>query len=167
MELSMIVQWRCIECGECCRHTVGKRFGSALSPREVQMMGQYARVHKINFEPKPLIPGVVGCKLYQMTQEVCPFLDTTPQKRRCRIYPFRPLACKMFPLHPNGLMRCTFLDEATRRGNKIVFPEFLKQAAMRYAISVQPLMREANMVYSLDFGWKQVNRFPDLRVTVT
>lgn len=158
----MTVNWRCLGCGECCKHLVGRGFGMALLPGERQRLNFYAHKYGINFETKPLVSGIIGCRLYQVTQEKCPFL----RNNKCLVYDARPLVCQMFPLHPNGLMRCTFLDRATKFAG-ISFPEELKMAAMKYATTVQSLIQQAEIFYSLDDGWKLKDRFPELRVSVT
>ena len=127
------------------------------------MLGQYAKAHNLSFEVKPLVPGVIGAKLYQFTQEACPFLHNNV----CRVYPLRPLVCRMYPVHPYGIMQCTFLDNYAKLGHQVVFPENLKREATKYALTIQQIIQGADMVFSLDHGWKAKNRFPELRVSVT
>lgn len=151
------IPFRCLKCGECCRHLVGRRFGMVLTPNEYRRLNGLARRHGIKFEAVPLVAGAIGARLYQMTNETCPFLDRA--RNRCRIYPYRPLVCQMFPLHPAGLMSCTALNRLTRFGLGVKFPPEMERAAKEYLLTVHPVIKGADLVYSLDHGWRPKNWF--------
>ena len=146
----MKAEWICIKCGECCRHLVGNRFGMAILPDEYWRLAAYAKKHHIDLQARPLVAGVLQAKLYQFTQERCPFL----QGNLCQAYDYRPLVCRMFPLHPRGIMHCSSLDRLARGGCQVTFPDSLRDAVISYAVYVQPIIDSADLMYSLDEDWK-------------
>jgi len=148
--MRMVAMWRCIQCGECCRHLVGQKFGMAITPREKQRLEILARRRGVNIHILPLTwAGKVT--LYQFADKVCPFLD---RNNRCTIYPYRPLVCRMYPVHPYGVSDCTMLDRLQRRGFQIVFPPDVEAAGKKYAATIIPLIRSAVKRYSLNRGWE-------------
>jgi len=152
------IKWRCLHCGECCRHLVGRRFGMVLTPEEWRRLNRLARWLGVKLETKPLVAGALGAQLYQVTQEVCPFLDR--RRNKCRIYSARPTVCRMFPLSPYGLLSCTFIEKAPP-GVMIEFPEEMKAALREYMIKIHPVIRNADLVYDLNRGWRPINRYLD------
>ena len=152
LTLNVPAYWKCLRCGECCRNLVGRRFGMAITPQEKQRLEILARRRGINVHFAPLTWNGYKITLYQFTQKICPFLDQNTN--RCKIYPWRPLACKMYPLHPYGVSDCTALDRLQRRGFKVIFPPQLQNAAIKYLQTVVPLIRGAVKRYSLSFGWE-------------
>jgi len=149
------IPFRCLKCGECCKHLAGRRFGMVLTPAEYRRLNRLARLHGTRLDAVPLVGGVIGARLYQMTHDVCPFLDR--RRNRCKIYEQRPIVCRMFPLHPAGLMSCTALTQLTRLGLPVEFPADMKRAATEYLLTVHPIIKGADLVYSLDNGWKPKN----------
>jgi len=74
----------------------------AITLDEYRRLNRIAHARGIRFEVQPLTYGVMSPTLYQMTSEVCPFLDN--KTNQCSIYRWRPTVCRMFPLHPYGIM---------------------------------------------------------------
>ncbi|RLI02061.1 hypothetical protein DRO38_04390, partial [Candidatus Bathyarchaeota archaeon] len=90
--------------------------------------------------------------LYQFADKVCPFLDRN--RNRCSIYQWRPLACRMYPVHPYGVSECTMLDRLQRRGFQIIFPPQVEAAGREYSRKIIPLIRTAIKRYDLNHGWE-------------
>jgi len=149
---SMPAMWKCIQCGECCKHLVGRRFGMAITPAEKTRLETLARRRGITVNFQPLTWNGYKVTLYQFATSICPFLDKNTN--RCRIYEWRPLACKAYPLHPLGVSDCTALDQLQRRGFRVTFPPHLYVAAKKYLVSVMPLIRGAVKRYNLNRGWE-------------
>ena len=150
------VKWRCLHCGECCRNLVGRHFGMLLTPDEWRRLNRLARWLGVKLETKPLVAGPIGARLYQVTQEVCPFLDR--KRNKCRIYRARPLVCRMFPLSPYGILSCTAVEKAPK-GALIEFPDEMKLALNQFMIQVLPVLREADFIYDLNRGWRPTSRY--------
>ena len=152
LTLQFPAYWKCIQCGECCRHLVGRKFGMAITPQEKTRLEILAKRRGINVHFAPLTWNGYHITLYQFVDKICPFLDR--KTNRCKIYPWRPLACRMYPLHPLGVSDCTALDHLQRRGFKIIFPPHLQQAAIQYQQTIMPLIRGALKRYNLNHGWE-------------
>ncbi|MCD6528760.1 YkgJ family cysteine cluster protein [Candidatus Bathyarchaeota archaeon] len=148
--MRQIALWRCIRCGECCRHMVGKKFGMALLPEEAKRLKVLASRRGVSLHLKPLTWNGFKVTLYQFAEPVCPFLT----RNGCSIYRWRPLACKMYPLHPYGVSDCTFMDRMQRRGFHVIFPPQLEAAGKRYIRLVVPRIKEATYRYNLNRGWE-------------
>jgi len=96
-----IYNWQCTRCGECCIQTVNKiPFGKAgvwLMPEERKLFPQpivkplYGLGVKGNARPRPQVTYA-----YQMIGTPCPHWNGT--EKTCRIYEYRPLICRMYPL---------------------------------------------------------------------
>jgi len=142
--------WRCIQCGECCRHLVGQKFGMAVTPEEKRRLETLARRRGINVHFLPLTWNGFKVTLYQFADEVCPFL----RNNRCSIYQWRPLACRMYPVHPYGVSECTMLNRLQRRGFQVIFPPQVEAAGKKYAATVIPLIQDALKRYDLNRGWE-------------
>jgi len=142
--------WRCIQCGECCRHLVGQKFGMAVTPEEKRRLETLARRRGVNVHFMPLTWNGFKVTLYQFADKVCPFL----RNNRCSIYQWRPLACRMYPVHPYGVSECTMLNRLQRRGFQIIFPPQVDAAGRQYAVTVIPLIRDAVKRYNLNRGWE-------------
>jgi len=142
--------WRCLRCGECCRHLVGQKFGMAITPEEKRRLETLARRQGINVHFLPLTWNGFKVTLYQFADKICPFL----RNNRCSIYRWRPLACRMYPVHPYGVSECTMLNKLQRRGFQVTFPPQVEAAGRRYAATVIPLIRGALKRYSLNRGWE-------------
>jgi len=151
-----IALWRCVRCGECCRHLVGRSFGLALLPEEAERLRVLASRRCVALDLKPLTWNGFKVTLYQFAEQICPFLT---RDNRCSIYRWRPLACRMYSLHPYGISDCTYLDRMQRRGFQIVFPPQLRSAANHYLRTVIPLIRRASLRYNLNRGWEPNTRF--------
>ena len=54
-------------------------------------------------------------------------------------------------------MSCTALTQLTRLGLPVEFPADMKRAATEYLLTVHPIIKGADLVYSLDNGWKPKN----------
>ena len=150
--MKQIALWRCIQCGECCRHLVGQKFGMAVTPDEKRCLETLARRRGINVHFLPLTWNGFKVTLYQFADKVCPFLDRN--RNRCGIYQWRPLACRMYPVHPYGVSECTMLDRLQRRGFQIIFPPQVEAAGREYARKIIPLIRTAIKRYDLNRGWE-------------
>jgi len=148
--MKQIALWRCLRCGECCRHLVGRKFGLALLPEEARRLKVLASRRGVSLDLRPLTWNGFKVTLYQFAKPVCPFLS----RDGCSIYRWRPLACRMYPLHPYGISDCKFIDQMQRRGFRIVFPPQLRSAADRYFRVVTPLIRQASLRYNLNTGWE-------------
>jgi Fe-S-cluster containining protein len=161
----MKVEFHCLKCGECCKHLVGDRFGMPVTPEEHQKLAFFARRHGIDLQVKTLVPGVIGSRMYQMTQERCPFLDAT---NRCRAYHIRPLVCRMFPLHPFAVKNCSFLDKVLDKSApvhlQVAFPMEMKLAVIEYMHVIQPVLRESTWVYNLNRGWVDRTSLQDIQM---
>ncbi len=151
------VPFKCVKCGECCKHLAGRMFGMVLTPTEYMRMNRLARMHATRLDAVPLVGGVIGSRLYQMTHDTCPFFDK--RRNNCKIYAQRPIVCRMYPLNPSGLMGCTALTKLTKMGLPVAFPEEMKREATKYLMTVDPIIKGANLVYGLDHGWKPKNWF--------
>ncbi|RLC79213.1 MAG: hypothetical protein DRI61_08395 [Chloroflexi bacterium] len=148
----MVALWSCKRCGECCRHLVGRKFGMALLPEEKQRLEVLAQRRGVNLDLAPLTWNGYAVTLYQFTKPVCPFLD---KHGRCSIYRWRPLACRMYPLHPYGVSDCVALTQLQRRGFMVQFPPQLKQAAVKYMQLVVPRIKGCVKRYNLNHGWEK------------
>jgi len=148
--MRQIALWRCLQCGECCRHLVGQRFGMAITPEEKRRLEILARRRGINVNFLPLTWNGFKVTLYQFADEVCPFL----KNNRCSIYKWKPLACCMYPVHPYGVSECTMLNQLQRRGFKVMFPPQIEIAGKKYAVTVIPLLKTALKRYNLNRGWE-------------
>ena len=122
----------------------------AVTPEEKRRLEILARHRGIKVHFLPLTWNGFRVTLYQFADKVCPFL----RNNRCSIYQHRPLACRMYPLHPYGISECTMLDRLQRRGFQVVFPPQVEAAGKEYAATVIPLIRAAVKRYSLDRGWE-------------
>ena len=149
--MKLIAYWRCLKCGECCRHLTGRRFGLALTPLEKRRLEVLAERRSITLDLRPLTWNGYRITLYQFAQQTCPFLD---KDNRCTIYRWRPLVCRMYPLHPYGVSDCTCLDRLQRRGFQVLFPPHLEAAGREYILKVTPQLKMAVERYSLNRGWE-------------
>lgn len=154
--MRQIALWRCLRCGECCRHIVGQRFGLALLPQEAERLRALASRRSLTLDLKPLTWNGYRVTLYQFAQKACPFLT---RNNRCSIYRLRPLACRIYPLHPYGISDCTYIDRMQRRGFQIAFPLQLRSTANLYLREVTPLIKGAVLRYNLNRGWEPNTRF--------
>lgn len=150
------VPFRCVKCGECCRHLVGRQWGMALTPDEYRRLNRAARWRGLKLNVVPLVAGAIGAKLYQMAEDICPFLDG---RGRCIVYEQRPLVCRMFPLHPAGLMTCTALTKQVKMGLPVEFPPDIKRAAYEYMGQIDRVIKGADLVYGLNAGWRPKSWF--------
>jgi Fe-S-cluster containining protein len=135
---------------------VGRRFGMAILPAEKTRLQILARRRGLNAQFAPLTKSAWHVTLYQFANRVCPFLDR--KTSRCTIYRWRPLACKMYPLHPYGVSDCKALSQLQKRGYKIVYSPHLKVYAHRYIREVIPLIQGAEMRFNLALGRWEPNR---------
>jgi len=142
--------WRCLQCGECCRHLVGQKFGMAVTPKEKRRLEILGGRRGVNPHLLPLTWNGYKVTLYQFADKVCPFL----KNNRCSIYEWRPLACRMYPVHPYGVSECTMLNRLQRRGFQVLFPPQVEAAGKKYAATVIPLIRTALKRYDLNRGWE-------------
>jgi len=156
LTVKMPAIWRCRMCGECCRHMVGRKFGMAILPSEKNRLEILAKRRGINVQFAPLTKSGFRVTLYQFTREICPFLDR--KTNRCKIYKWRPLACKMYPLHPYGIGECKAVNMLQKRGYRIIFPSTLKASAYQYIREVVPLLREAQYRFNLALGKWEPNK---------
>jgi len=105
----MVLKFECLKCGRCCRNLVidviigGKTFllGMFLWKEEVR-----------HFAPDKVLPlygaGIKGRSrvrpaevfAYQYIENVCPHIT---KNNLCRIYNYRPLICRSFPLENSQL----------------------------------------------------------------
>jgi Fe-S-cluster containining protein len=122
----------------------------ALLPEEKQRLEVLAKRRGLSLDLAPLTWNGFTTTLYQFAKPVCPFLDND----RCTIYQWRPLACRMFPLHPYGVSHCTALYALQKRGFQVDFPPQLKQAALRYMRLVVPRIKTCVRRYNLNRGWE-------------
>jgi len=143
--------WRCLQCGECCRHLVGQKFGMAVTPEEKRRLEILGGRRGVSPHFLPLTWNGYKVTLYQFADKVCPFL----RNNRCSIYEWRPLACRMYPVHPYGVSECTMLNRLQRRGFQVLFPPQVEAAGKKYAATVIPLIRTALKRYSLNRGWEE------------
>jgi len=148
--MRQIALWRCLQCGECCRHLVGQKFGMAITPEEKRRLEVLGRRRGVTPHFLPLTWNGQKVTLYQFADEICPFL----KNNRCSIYEWRPLACCMYPVHPYGVSECTMLNRLQRRGFQIIFPPQIEAAGKKYAATVTPLIRTAVKRYNLKGGWE-------------
>lgn len=83
--------FKCIRCGKCC-HDI------PLVPIEFDMFRYILQLEKKWEQQKAVYhPSLRQYKL----ESVCPFLElnvTNPNITSCRIYSFRPIVCKLYPL---------------------------------------------------------------------
>ncbi|MEZ0344948.1 MAG: YkgJ family cysteine cluster protein [Infirmifilum sp.] len=113
-------------CGKCCRRAVVPLLKSDLE-----------KIEKALGDPHLYVEWIDGIPVLKRKNNACIFLD--PETGKCRIYEFRPLACRLYPLiyapglwvFPDPLCprsrevsrdtiaRCAFLVER--------FPEMLKR----------------------------------------
>jgi Fe-S-cluster containining protein len=149
----MFALFRCLECGECCRHLVGKRFGAALTPQEKQRLEILASRRCVNARFEPLTTNGYVVTTWQFADEVCPFLE----ENRCKIYEWRPLLCKMYPLHPFGIGQCTMVEQAGKRGFQVVYPPQMQQAGREYVRKLVPLVKAGLKRYNLALGKWELN----------
>ena len=149
----MFAWFRCEECGECCKHLVGKRFGGAIMPAEKERLELLASRRCVSTHFMPLTR--VGNKVttWQFADEVCPFLENN----RCKIYEWRPLLCRMYPLHPFGIGECTALKHLTKRRFHVLYPPQMKLAGQEYVRKVMPLIKRAFIRYNLALGKWEFN----------
>ena len=124
----------------------------AVTPEEKRRLETLARRRGINIHFLPLTWNGFSVTLYQFADKVCPFLDQ--KRKRCSIYQWRPLACRMYPVHPYGVSECTMLNRLQRRGFRIIFPPQIEAAGRKYAATVIPLIRTAIKRYNLTRGWE-------------
>jgi len=102
---------KCIEnCAACCeniRRVVAGKYvnGLMLLPFEVPRLKKLGKKLGLKVEIYPQMgfgtkgrsrprPKIIGT--YQLANERCPFL----RRKKCRIYRFRPLVCRSYPLSP-------------------------------------------------------------------
>lgn len=74
---------KCIECGNCCSNIL------PLSESEIKDIERYIKKKHIT-ECNHLSPN--NCQL----DLTCPFLDTSKDLHKCKIYPVRPKICRIF-----------------------------------------------------------------------
>jgi len=102
---------------KCCRKTLtemlGVKVGIMLLPGEASRLTQLANKFKAKLKIFPMVgyglkdkarprPKYVG--IYQLVNEPCPFLNK--RKNKCKIYKFRPLACRAYPISiTSGVIR--------------------------------------------------------------
>jgi Fe-S-cluster containining protein len=135
---------------------VGRKFGMAILPAEKTRLEILARRRGLNAHFAPLAKSAWHVTLYQFADAVCPFLDRKTNK--CTIYRWRPLACKMYPLHPYGVCDCKALSILQKRGYRIMWPPSVKANAHRFIREVIPLIRGAEMWFNLALGKWELNR---------
>lgn len=76
---------KCIGCGQCCSDFL------PLSVSEIKDIKRYVAKKKI----QPTIRANV-LSVEPMIDLVCPFLDDSKDCDKCKIYPVRPMICKIF-----------------------------------------------------------------------
>jgi len=130
---------------------VGQKFGMALLPEEKKRLEILGERRGVKPHILPLTWNGFKVTLYQFADEKCPFLA---KDGTCSIYRWRPLACRMYPLHPYGVADCTMLDRLQRRGFQVVFPPQLEVAAKKFAVLVIPRIKNAVKRYNLNRGWE-------------
>ena len=159
------IEFRCLQCGECCRRLlINRRLirkGLPLFPDERGLF------------PGALIkpgvgighPGEPGFRVisYQMTEMVCPHLD----EGSCGIWDVRPTVCRSFPYMPvitqggyvmkEASLECTSLTmEAARRHGVFELDERSLEGELKALGKLSEITVEA--VENLDEAW-----FYDLR----
>jgi Fe-S-cluster containining protein len=144
-----------MRCGECCRHLVGRKFGAAITPQEKQRLEILASRRAVNAEFLPLTTNGFTVTLWQFAQEKCPFLENNGN---CMIYEWRPLLCKMYPLHPQGVGECPSLKQLQSRGYRIQWPPAMVSCGRQYIALVMPKIRGALKRYNLALGKWEWNR---------
>ena len=127
----------------------------AILPETYQGLKAYSDKHGLGFEALPLTREYGQVTLYQFTQSICPFLDKSNNK--CRVYARRPLVCRMYPLHPYTVMKCSGLEDQTRRDQVYYGPE-LERAANQYYNRIDRKITSAHEVYDLNRGWVRKGR---------
>jgi len=148
------IPFKCLKCGRCCRAVVGRNFGAALTGEEKNRLLALAERHGVELEIKPLATNGMWVTVWQMATNPCPFL----KNNECMIYPYRPLFCKMFPLHPYGVSECTFLDRYGKMGDLIAYPQEMQKAALDYYQKITLPLRSATKRYNLNTGrWESPN----------
>jgi hypothetical protein len=109
----------------------------ALSPYEVLRIRGYLRLSSEELEERYLLTHYdpSGLPLLMLSRDPCPFL----KRRRCSIYPARPLACRLFPLGRlcDGEVKTIFMDDACcpgiGKGERLALGEYIaEQGAEEY-----------------------------------
>ena len=136
----------------------------ALTPAEYWVLNAASQTRRGKpLDVAPLTRGILGVTLYQMLDDVCPFHDATANK--CGVYSRRPTVCRMFPMHPHGLMNCEDLMAKTRRfpEAQIGFPREIRDAVNLYSLNIDPIIRSAQEINDLNAGWVKPGRLPTVR----
>ncbi|RLI87193.1 MAG: hypothetical protein DRP01_02485 [Archaeoglobales archaeon] len=100
------LRFECLRCGRCCvqtrRELHGLVFGIQLWPEEKKLLTCIAKERGIKITVKPQFASrsKSDITLWQLADEPCPFYDETT--RSCTIYPYRPLACRAYPVCATG-----------------------------------------------------------------
>ena len=150
--------WHCIRCGECCKNMVGRKFGAAITPQEKQRLEILASRRCIRPHFAPLTSNGFGVTLWQFVDEICPFLDK--KTNQCMVYQWRPLLCKMYPLHAQGVGRCSSLSSMQRRGFRVVWPPGMLNSGKEYVATVLRSIKGASKRYNLALGKWERNYSP-------
>ena len=149
-----VFYWKCLRCGECCRHLTSKRFGMPLLPEEAWRLQHLAKRLGVTVNIKPLASDGFRVTLYQMADEVCPFLSGN----RCMIYEQRPIACRAYPLRASGVARCEAVERMRRmyfgKNVPINFPPWLKYWGKVYSRTIFPRLQSALMLCDLNGRWR-------------
>jgi len=149
---NLVALWHCLNCGECCRTLLGRRFGMPIFPQEKKRLELLAQKNARHISILPLTLDWLGnVTLYQIVEEKCPFLDS---RNRCEIYRHRPLLCRAFPLHSRGVGNCKAVENLVRRGFEVQYPVNLKEAGTLLAATMDPLLKLAHKRYNLNHGWE-------------
>ncbi|MEM2319165.1 MAG: YkgJ family cysteine cluster protein [Candidatus Bathyarchaeia archaeon] len=145
------VSFECLICGRCCSSgpNVGLtafdilRIASYLGVGWRELRGKYVVAVIADFTAIPVLKDRGG--------GVCVFLEILDGKPRCRIYPARPMRCRLYPFIPYspGDKGTLYLDECCpgTKTNRVVEPpwdvlqNFLSEVGIHYS-----------RVYSLTFG---------------
>lgn len=127
----------------------------ALLPEEKKRLEILGARRGIKPNILPLTWDGFKITLYQFAEKKCPFLGGN---NYCTIYQWRPLVCRMYPLHPYGVSECTYLNRLQLRGFQVVYPPSLEAAAKKYTMLVVPRIKAAVKRYNLNSGWEPANR---------
>lgn len=98
---SVVVPFVCRRCGECC-----SELGAGWTYRDIEKAASYLNMDSGEFLKSYLERGKTESEKFKRVTSPCPFITSNNE---CSIYPYRPLACRLYPLktfHGEGTVEC-------------------------------------------------------------
>ncbi|UCE96533.1 MAG: YkgJ family cysteine cluster protein [Candidatus Bathyarchaeota archaeon] len=156
------INFKCKKCGSCCHNLL----------EEVANVerGLFLRVEEAKLFPRNLVSPRMALGdskpkriiAYQLNVDECPFIT---EKNECKVYPKRPMGCRMFPfeIHHNGhatvSVKCSVIGSqmGDKESREIEFSSTEKEAIeeyMRFLNSLQKFARPSQKVWEFNLKTK-------------